>query len=143
MASRSSRLHFGMIPGIKPEPLKIAKTEQRAPSFAGRDPDYIHCSASRCEEMLRLRALGSNTESGVPYISATRQINAMGSNRESTGAPPGVGMVTTGTVRDVLIPTPPPPPQCTQQHRRCRIASTRRTSTYQTGILDDESFLEE
>ncbi|GJZ43223.1 hypothetical protein Tco_0590478 [Tanacetum coccineum] len=35
------RLHFGMIPGTKPEPLKIAKIEQRARSFAGRDPDHL------------------------------------------------------------------------------------------------------
>ncbi|GJT52904.1 hypothetical protein Tco_0987958 [Tanacetum coccineum] len=35
------RLHFGMIPGTKLEPLKIAKTEQRARSFAGRDPNHL------------------------------------------------------------------------------------------------------
>ncbi|GJS25913.1 hypothetical protein Tco_0486533 [Tanacetum coccineum] len=38
------RLHFGMIPGTKPEPLKIAKTEQRARSFAGRDPESLALS---------------------------------------------------------------------------------------------------
>ncbi|GKC92692.1 hypothetical protein Tco_1158134, partial [Tanacetum coccineum] len=38
---RMPRFHFGMIPGTKPEPLKIAKTEQRARSFAGRDPGHL------------------------------------------------------------------------------------------------------
>ncbi|GKF89627.1 hypothetical protein Tco_0263590, partial [Tanacetum coccineum] len=38
---RMPRLPFGMIPGTKPEPLKIAKTRQRAWSFAGKDPDHL------------------------------------------------------------------------------------------------------
>nr|GEX32827.1 hypothetical protein [Tanacetum cinerariifolium] len=35
------RLPSGMIPGTKPEPLKIAKTKQRARSYAGRDPSHF------------------------------------------------------------------------------------------------------
>ncbi|GJR16032.1 reverse transcriptase domain-containing protein [Tanacetum coccineum] len=34
-------LPFGMIPGTKPEPLKIAKTRQRARSYASRDPGHF------------------------------------------------------------------------------------------------------
>ncbi|GJT44990.1 hypothetical protein Tco_0953705 [Tanacetum coccineum] len=34
-------LPFRMIPGTKPEPLKIAKTGQRAWSYAGRDPGHL------------------------------------------------------------------------------------------------------
>ncbi|GJY72696.1 hypothetical protein Tco_0476399 [Tanacetum coccineum] len=40
-------LPFGMIPGTKPEPLKIAKTGQRARSYAGGIP--ITCSPSRSD----------------------------------------------------------------------------------------------
>ncbi|GJX87326.1 hypothetical protein Tco_0339340 [Tanacetum coccineum] len=43
------RLPFGMIPGTKPEPLKIAKTEQRARSYAGRDPGHLVAFEIRCE----------------------------------------------------------------------------------------------
>nr|GFA70543.1 hypothetical protein [Tanacetum cinerariifolium] len=35
------RLPFGMIPGTKLEPLKIAKTGQRARSYADRDPGHL------------------------------------------------------------------------------------------------------
>ncbi|GJX11424.1 putative ribonuclease H-like domain-containing protein [Tanacetum coccineum] len=35
------RLPFAMIPGTKPEPLKIAKTWQRARSYVGRDPGHL------------------------------------------------------------------------------------------------------
>nr|GEY29881.1 hypothetical protein [Tanacetum cinerariifolium] len=34
-------LPFGMIPGTKPDPLKIAKTGQRARSYADRDPSHL------------------------------------------------------------------------------------------------------
>ncbi|GJX43550.1 hypothetical protein Tco_0260226 [Tanacetum coccineum] len=34
-------LPFGIIPGTKLEPLKIAKTRQRARSYAGRDPSHL------------------------------------------------------------------------------------------------------
>ncbi|GKB60648.1 putative reverse transcriptase domain-containing protein [Tanacetum coccineum] len=76
------RLHFGMIPGTKPEPLKIAKTEQRARSFAGRDPDHLLAF-----EMRWMRALGSNTESGVPYTD--EEINAMARKGKQRGHLPG------------------------------------------------------
>ncbi|GKA64792.1 DIE2/ALG10 family protein [Tanacetum coccineum] len=42
------RLPFGMIPGTKPEQLKIAKTGQKARSYAGRDP--VTCSSSRSDD---------------------------------------------------------------------------------------------
>ncbi|GKD18324.1 hypothetical protein Tco_1207482 [Tanacetum coccineum] len=85
-----------MIPGTKPEPLKIARTEQRARSYDDRDPGHLlafemRCSATREypslidtffvkhtvneEETLRLKSLGSNTESGVPYTD--EEINAL------------------------------------------------------------------
>ncbi|GJV60011.1 hypothetical protein Tco_1466111 [Tanacetum coccineum] len=41
-------LPFGMIPEIKPEPLKIAKTGQRARSYAGRDPGHLLAFEIRC-----------------------------------------------------------------------------------------------
>ncbi|GJT08782.1 hypothetical protein Tco_0843244 [Tanacetum coccineum] len=63
------------------------------------------------EEMVRLRALGSNTESGVPYTD--EEINAMARKGKQRGHLPGVGRVLPGRARDVLIPPPPPPPQCT------------------------------
>ncbi|GJS73299.1 hypothetical protein Tco_0706140 [Tanacetum coccineum] len=63
------------------------------------------------EEMVRLRALGSNTESGVPYTD--EEINAMARKGKHRGHLPGVGRVLPGRARDVLIPPPPPPPQCT------------------------------
>ncbi|GKD37883.1 hypothetical protein Tco_1258090 [Tanacetum coccineum] len=42
------RLPFGMIPGTKPEPLKIAKTGQRARSYAGMDPSHLLAFEIRC-----------------------------------------------------------------------------------------------
>ncbi|GJS86385.1 hypothetical protein Tco_0769021 [Tanacetum coccineum] len=62
--------------------------------------------------MLRLRALGSNTESGVPYTD--EEINALARKGKQQGHLLGVGRVLPGQARDVLILPPPPPPQCTQ-----------------------------
>ncbi|GJX01469.1 retrotransposon protein, putative, ty3-gypsy subclass [Tanacetum coccineum] len=63
------------------------------------------------EEMVRLRALGSNTESGVPYTD--EEINAMARKGKQRGHLPGVGRVLPGRARDVLEPpdvlSPPPP----------------------------------
>nr|GEW83438.1 RNA-directed DNA polymerase, eukaryota [Tanacetum cinerariifolium] len=42
------RSRFGMIPGTKPEPLKIAKTEKRAWLYAGRDPGHLLALEIRC-----------------------------------------------------------------------------------------------
>ncbi|GKB66497.1 hypothetical protein Tco_0927909 [Tanacetum coccineum] len=39
---------FGMIPGTKPKPLKIAKTEQRARSYVGSDPGLLLAFEIRC-----------------------------------------------------------------------------------------------
>ncbi|GKA07613.1 hypothetical protein Tco_0686837 [Tanacetum coccineum] len=59
----------------------------------------------------RLRALGSNTESGVPYTD--EEINAQARKGKQRWHLPGVGRVLPGRARDVLIPPPMPPPQCT------------------------------
>ncbi|GJX31879.1 hypothetical protein Tco_0241734, partial [Tanacetum coccineum] len=50
------------------------------------------------EEMVRLRALGSNTESGVPYTD--EEINAMARKGKQRGHLPGVGRVLPGRARD-------------------------------------------
>ncbi|GJY65515.1 retrotransposon protein, putative, ty3-gypsy subclass [Tanacetum coccineum] len=52
------------------------------------------------EEMVRLRALGSNTESGVPYTD--EEINAMARKGKQRGHLPGVGRVLPGRARDML-----------------------------------------
>ncbi|GKA86483.1 putative reverse transcriptase domain-containing protein, partial [Tanacetum coccineum] len=116
------RLPFGMIPGTKPEPLKIAKIGQRARSYADRDPGHLLAFEIRWvftrdedraiyEEMLRLQARGSNTESGVPYTE--EEINDLARKGKQRGHLPGVGWVLPGRATDVLIPPPPPPPQYT------------------------------
>ncbi|GJZ93342.1 hypothetical protein Tco_0665407, partial [Tanacetum coccineum] len=53
------------------------------------------------EEMVRLRALGSNTESGVPYTD--EEINAMARKGKQRGHLPGVGRVLPGRARDVNL----------------------------------------
>ncbi|GJY25660.1 retrotransposon protein, putative, ty3-gypsy subclass [Tanacetum coccineum] len=53
------------------------------------------------EEMVRLRALGSNTESGVPYTD--EEINAMARKGKQRGHLPGVGRVLPGRARDLAI----------------------------------------
>nr|GFA20961.1 hypothetical protein [Tanacetum cinerariifolium] len=63
------------------------------------------------EEMLRLYALGSNTPSGVPYTE--EEINALARNGKQLGHLLGVGRVLPGRATYVLIPRPPPLPQCT------------------------------
>ncbi|GJR91773.1 hypothetical protein Tco_0215784 [Tanacetum coccineum] len=61
--------------------------------------------------MLRLQALGSSTPSGVPYTE--EEINALTQKGKQRGHLPDVGRVLTGRATDVLIPPPPPLPQCT------------------------------
>ncbi|GKB95644.1 hypothetical protein Tco_0981781 [Tanacetum coccineum] len=100
-ADWDAHIAFWNDPGTKPEPLKIAKTELRALSFAGRDPDHFLAFEMRCtplwgnfkdedraiyEEMVRLQGLGSNTESGVPYTD--EEINAMARKGKQRGALP-------------------------------------------------------
>ncbi|GJW56256.1 putative reverse transcriptase domain-containing protein [Tanacetum coccineum] len=53
------------------------------------------------EEMLRQRALGSNTESGVPYTD--EEINALARKGKQRGHLPGVGRVLPGRARDVNL----------------------------------------
>nr|GEZ08522.1 hypothetical protein [Tanacetum cinerariifolium] len=43
------RLPSEMIPRTKPDPLRIAKTEQRARSYAGRDPGHLLAFEIKCE----------------------------------------------------------------------------------------------
>ncbi|GJX40294.1 retrotransposon protein, putative, ty3-gypsy subclass [Tanacetum coccineum] len=80
------------------------------------------------EEMVRLRALGSNTESGVPYTD--EEINAMARKGKQRGHLPGVGRVLPGRARDVLIPPPPPPPQCT--HNSGDVEKLKKKNKYLT-----------
>ncbi|GJR61655.1 hypothetical protein Tco_1503817 [Tanacetum coccineum] len=92
--------------------------------------------------MVRLRALGSNTESGVPYTD--EEINAMARKGKQRGHLPGVGRVLPGRARDVLIPPPPPPPQCT--HNSGDVEKLKKKNKYLTkqfgsgsrGCGDDE-----
>ncbi|GKD59780.1 hypothetical protein Tco_1297289 [Tanacetum coccineum] len=93
------RFPFGMIPGTKPESLKIAKTEQRARSYADMDPDgELNHSG---EEILRLQALGSNTETGVPYTE--EEIMAIVRKGKQRGHLPGVGRVLPRRAIDVNL----------------------------------------
>ncbi|GJS93890.1 hypothetical protein Tco_0800858 [Tanacetum coccineum] len=123
------RLPFGMIPGTKPEPLKIAKTEQRARSFAGRDPIHLLAFEMRCVydtdgQSQRLERLPVVIDTFYREHTINRvgcglyndeEINASGSKGMQRGAPSGdIGRGTTGTgLRLSLIQPPPPPPQCT------------------------------
>ncbi|GJY75278.1 retrotransposon protein, putative, ty3-gypsy subclass [Tanacetum coccineum] len=80
------------------------------------------------EEMLRLQALGSNTESGVPYTE--EEINALARKGKQRGHLPGVGRVLPGRATDVLIPPPPPPPQCT--HNSADVEKLKKKNKYLT-----------
>ncbi|GJT72324.1 hypothetical protein Tco_1031610 [Tanacetum coccineum] len=98
-------LPFGMIPGTKPKPSKSPKPGKehgRMPagipmeSSATREyPSLIHTffltHTINEEEMLRLQALGSNTETGVPYTK--EEIMAIVQKGKQRGHLPGVGRV--------------------------------------------------
>ncbi|GKA88068.1 hypothetical protein Tco_0809832 [Tanacetum coccineum] len=86
--NRICRLTISLTLSTLPESLKMLKTEQRARSSAGRDPaHWLSSEISRWraprpdearvqyEEMLRLRDLGANTPTVVPYTE--EQIMAM------------------------------------------------------------------
>ncbi|GJW93262.1 zinc finger, CCHC-type containing protein [Tanacetum coccineum] len=77
------------------------------------------------EEMVRLRALGSNTESGVPYTD--EEINALARKGKQRGHLPGVGRVLPGRATDVLSP---PPPQCT--HNSADVEKLKKKNKYLT-----------
>ncbi|GJS93985.1 hypothetical protein Tco_0800953 [Tanacetum coccineum] len=76
--------------------------------------------------MLKLRALGSNTESGVPYTE--EEINALARKGKQRGHLPGVGRVLPGRAIDVLIP--PPLPQCT--HNSADVEKLKKKNKYLT-----------
>ncbi|GJU91764.1 hypothetical protein Tco_1304187 [Tanacetum coccineum] len=78
--------------------------------------------------MVRLRAQGSNTESGVPYTD--EEINAMARKGKQRGHLPGVGRVLPGRAKDVLILPPPPPPQCT--HNSDDVKKLKKKNKYLT-----------
>ncbi|GJY55441.1 hypothetical protein Tco_0454556 [Tanacetum coccineum] len=97
-------LPFGLILKTLPEPLKIDKTGQRAWSYADRVPGHLLSSEiyrelrhSRVEErllyeeMLRLKDLGPNTPTGVPYTDD--EIKAMVHRGKQRGHIHGVGRV--------------------------------------------------
>nr|GEU39276.1 hypothetical protein [Tanacetum cinerariifolium] len=48
------RLPFELIPGTKPEPLKISKTRQIARSYAGRDPGHLLAFEIKCPPIISL-----------------------------------------------------------------------------------------
>nr|GEV85253.1 retrotransposon protein, putative, Ty1-copia subclass [Tanacetum cinerariifolium] len=100
---RMRRLPSRMIPGTKPDPLKITKTGQRARSYAGRDPGHLLAF-----EIRWLQGLGSNTPLSVPCIK--EEINALAQKGKQRGYLPGVGRVFLGW--DINVPSPPPS-QCT------------------------------
>nr|GEZ10417.1 hypothetical protein [Tanacetum cinerariifolium] len=97
------RFPSGMIPGTKPEPLKIAKTAQRAWSYADKDPGHLLAFEFRW-----LQALGSNTPSGVPYTE--EEIDALARKGKQWGYLLGVGRVLPRKATKVLSL---PSPQCT------------------------------
>ncbi|GJS49186.1 hypothetical protein Tco_0599307 [Tanacetum coccineum] len=80
-------------------------------SWSSKKQDYTLMSSAEAdgllqnraiyEEMVRLRALGSNTESGVPYTD--EEINAMARKGKQRGHLPGVGRVLPGRARDVNL----------------------------------------
>ncbi|GJZ73614.1 hypothetical protein Tco_0637760 [Tanacetum coccineum] len=127
---------FGMIPGTKPEPIKIAKTGQRARSYAGRDPNHllaleIRCSSTREYPSLINTFFVTHTVGGVFVWDEGRALydemlwlQRLGSNTE-TGVPyteeeimaivqkgkqrghlPGVGRVLPGRATDGCPPLP-------------------------------------
>ncbi|GJY52914.1 hypothetical protein Tco_0444578 [Tanacetum coccineum] len=144
----------------KPEPLKIAKTGQRARSYAGRDlgvnllafeirngavqrsahtreyPSLIHTffvthtvnGVFTRDEDRAIYALGSNTPSGLPYTE--EEINALAQKGKQRGHLPGVGKVLSGRATYVLIPLPPPPPQCT--HNSGDVEKLKKKNKYLT-----------
>ncbi|GKB86104.1 hypothetical protein Tco_0958376 [Tanacetum coccineum] len=77
-------LPFGIIPGTKPEPLKIAKTGQRARSWRAHPLERLDVEAAT----FRLQRLGSNTETGEPYTE--EEIAAIVRNGKQRGHLPGV-----------------------------------------------------
>ncbi|GKA62158.1 hypothetical protein Tco_0761677 [Tanacetum coccineum] len=61
----------------------------------------LACLRDQMDEMLRLRALGSNTPSGVPYTE--EEINALARKGKQWGHLPGVGRVLPGRATDVNL----------------------------------------
>ncbi|GKB75019.1 hypothetical protein Tco_0936431, partial [Tanacetum coccineum] len=101
------RLTIGLTLSTLPEPFKMLKIRQRARSSVGRDPDHLLSSeicrwrAPRLEkEMIRLRDLGANTPTGVPYTED--KIMAMVRKGKHRWHIPGVGRVFAGQGRDAI-----------------------------------------
>ncbi|GKD71204.1 hypothetical protein Tco_1325294, partial [Tanacetum coccineum] len=72
------------------------------------------------EEMVRLRALGSNTESGVPYTD--EEINAMARKGKQRGHTFRCGRVLNGDGPEMLSFAPSAPASMHAQLQRCRKA---------------------
>ncbi|GKA04446.1 hypothetical protein Tco_0683566 [Tanacetum coccineum] len=150
------RLHFGMIPGTKPEPLKTPKTEQRARSFAGRDPDHLLAFEMRCSETREYPSLidtffVTHTVNGVFIRDEDRAIyeemvrwgcrlqhrvgcalpdeRSMPCSKGQQGVTfPVVGMVLTVTGQSMFLSTAPNPPAAYQcpQTRDVRKAGKKK-----------------
>ncbi|GJW58441.1 reverse transcriptase domain-containing protein [Tanacetum coccineum] len=80
------------------------------------------------DEDRAIYALGSNTPSGLPYTE--EEINALAQKGKQRGHLPGVGKVLSGRATYVLIPLPPPPPQCT--HNSGDVEKLKKKNKYLT-----------
>ncbi|GJV07237.1 hypothetical protein Tco_1344893 [Tanacetum coccineum] len=148
-----AQLAFRNDTGTNPEPLKIAKIEQRARSYAGRDPGYllafeIRCSSTREYPSLIHTFFVTHTVGGVFVRDEDRalyeemlrlqglgsntpsgvpyteeEINALARKGKQRGHLPGVGRVLPGRATDVLSP---PPPQCTHNSADVRKGPTKK-----------------
>ncbi|GJS00386.1 hypothetical protein Tco_0316894 [Tanacetum coccineum] len=151
------RLPFRMIPGTKPEPLKIAKTGQRARLYAGRDPGHlltfeIRCSATREYPSLIHTFFVTHTVNGVFTRDEDRaiyeemlrlqalgsntlsgvpytevEINALARKGKQRGHLPCVDRVLLGRATVVLSP---PRPQCT--HNSADVEKLKKKNKYLT-----------
>ncbi|GJY93784.1 hypothetical protein Tco_0509566 [Tanacetum coccineum] len=112
---RIARSTIGLILRTLPEPFKMLKTGQRARSSAGRDLGELQDARDEAEfnieEMIRVRDLGTNTPTGVPYTED--QIMAMVRKGKQRGHIPDVGRVLAGQGRDAISINKP---QCTHTH---------------------------
>ncbi|GJY27045.1 hypothetical protein Tco_0401771 [Tanacetum coccineum] len=92
------------------------------------------------EEMLRLRALGSNTESGVPYTDEEIKRAMAPKGKANGGTSWCCCRSTTMGRQDIPYSTPSAPASMHAQLRRCRKAEKEEQVPNQTGELDDEAF---
>ncbi|GKB29546.1 hypothetical protein Tco_0868947, partial [Tanacetum coccineum] len=142
-AALKERLRFGMIPRTVPGLPKINKTGQRARSYADRDPGLLPPSEICIytfflthnvngvflnPEDKALYGLGSNTETGVPYIED--EIMAIVRAGKHRGHIPGVGRVLPG--EHTVIP---PPPLCTHSSDLAKLKKREKVLKRQVNMF--------